>query len=227
MEQTLPTDEAPSKRRPGRPRLEAPSADYLERTEEIIAAAARVFHERGYDAGTLDDVAQALELRRASLYYYVRSKANLLNMLIERGLDIGLAEFDKLTQISDPTERLKALIRLHVRTVAGDPSLFSVFFDNRTRLEPQYESNIRAKERRYFNVLREAVVAAAEDGRVKFDTDDLRYATQAIFGMCTWCYKWFKPGVDDADRLADLCIALVFDGAMVAARTPRKRASGS
>src|SRR5207253_8692552 len=76
MRPAVSDDGVPKRRGPGRPRLLEPSPEYVARREEIVAAAAEVFHEKGYDAGTLDDVADALDLRRASLYYYVRSKAN-------------------------------------------------------------------------------------------------------------------------------------------------------
>jgi AcrR family transcriptional regulator len=203
---TVAAGEAP-KRRPGRPRLLEPSADYVARREDILAAAARVFHEKGYDAGTLDDVADALDLRRASLYYYVRSKSNLLYMLFERALDVALARMDELLEIEDPTERLEALIRHQIRTVAGEPSLFSVFFDDRPRLEERYEEEIRKREHQYLEVYRRAVEAASAAGAI--GGGDPRYASQAIFGMMTWCYKWFRPGRDDIDELAETCVSLI------------------
>lgn len=197
----------PVKRRPGRPRLLEPSAEHVARREEIIATAAQVFHEKGYDAGTLDDVAEALELRRASLYYYVHSKANLLNMVFERGLDRALADMDELLKIDDPAERLAALIAHQVEAVATDPSLFSVFFDQRRRLEERYEEAIRARERKYLEIYRKAIEAAGAAGVL--EVVDVRLTSQAIFGMTTWTYKWFNPKRDDLGQLVDSCIALV------------------
>ncbi|MEW6470750.1 MAG: TetR/AcrR family transcriptional regulator [Actinomycetota bacterium] len=190
-----------------------PSPEYVARREEIVAAAAAVFHEKGYDAGTLDDVADALDLRRASLYYYVRSKANLLFLIFEHALDVALSRLEEHMQIEDPRDRLEALIRHQVRTIAGDPSLFSVFFDHRPRLEERYEMELLPRERRYLEVyestVREAVAAGAI-GNV-----DPRNATHAIMGMTTWSYKWFRPGRDEIDQLADDCVMLVLG--------PRKR----
>jgi AcrR family transcriptional regulator len=191
---------------PGRPRLLEPSPDFVERREQIIAAAAKVFQEKGYDAGTLDDVAQVLDLRRASLYYYVGSKAKLLFMLFERGLEIALGKVDELVHLEDPAQRLEAFIRHQVRTVAGDPSLFSVFFDNRPRLDSEYEEAIRQKEHLYAQHYRDAVDAAVAAGVIS--AADSRYAAQALFGMTTWCYKWFRPK-DDIEAFADVCVSMV------------------
>jgi AcrR family transcriptional regulator len=209
----LPVDGQPHKRGPGRPRLLEPSPEYVARREEIVAAAAQVFHEKGYDAGTLDDVAEALELRRASLYYYVRSKANLLYMIFERSLDLAFADFEEILHIEDPAQRLEALIRWQVMRVASDPSLFSVVFDHRPRLEARYEEAIRIRERKYLDVYRQAVEAAKAAGVI--DVVDVRYATHAIFGMSTWCYKWFQAGRDDAERLADACVSLILEPLLV------------
>lgn len=209
-----PVDPAVPKRRgPGRPRLIEPSPEFVARQEEIVAAAATVFHEKGYDAGTLDDVADALDLRRASLYYYVRSKANLLYLIVTRALDVALARIDEHLTIPDPAERLEALIRHQVRTIAGEPSLFTVFFDQRPRLEDRYEAEIRERERRYLSLYTTAVEAAVAAGAMSATGStsgpDLRYATQAILGMTTWSYKWFRPEHDDIKRLEDVCVAII------------------
>ncbi|HTK64752.1 MAG TPA: helix-turn-helix domain-containing protein [Pseudonocardia sp.] len=50
----------------------------MQRLEDIIETGIEVFHNRGYDSGSLDDVAAALDLRRASLCHYLRNKAQLL-----------------------------------------------------------------------------------------------------------------------------------------------------
>ncbi|MEW6470727.1 MAG: TetR/AcrR family transcriptional regulator [Actinomycetota bacterium] len=203
---TVADDGAPKRRGPGRPRLTEPSPEYVARREEIIVAAAAVFHEKGYDAGTLDDVADALDLRRASLYYYVQSKANLLHMIFERALDVALSKLDEHLRIEDPVERLEALIRHQVITVASEPTLFTVFFDHRPRLEPDYEEQIRARERRYLAAYQSAVKSAVAGAISDIEP---RYATQAILGMATWSYKWFRPGQDEIETLADACVGLI------------------
>lgn len=197
----------PVARRPGRPRLEEPSADYLARRDEIIEVAAQVFHARGYDAGSLDDVAEALGLRKASLYYYVSSKAELLYLVFDRAISLALERLEHLSAGADPRARLAALIEHQVLTVTGEPSLFTVFFDQRPRLDDRYEASIRAKERRYFRVYADAVRAAARAGVIP--VVDERYAAQAILGMASWIFKWYRPGRDDPKAIADTFTRLV------------------
>ena len=85
-------------RRRGRPRQTELSADYIRRRQEIIETAARVFHARGYETGSLDDVAAEMDLRKASLYYYVDSKAQLLYWVFDRAISLALERLDQLSE---------------------------------------------------------------------------------------------------------------------------------
>jgi AcrR family transcriptional regulator len=220
-------DALPPKRKPGRPRLLEPSQEYITRRADIIAAAAQVFREKGYDAGTLDDVADVLDLRRASLYYYVKSKANLLFMIFEHALDVYYSDLQEILHIEDPTDRLEGLIRWHVIHAANDPAIFSVIFDYRHRLEPQYQELIRSREVEYLGALHQAVEAACEAGSIR--VEDSEYAARLIFGMANWTYKWFQVDRDDPEKLADACVSLILKPKRTRRRTsagsPRRRAT--
>jgi AcrR family transcriptional regulator len=195
------------RRRPGRPRLTEPSPEYLRRLEEIIDTATTVFHERGFDAGSLDDVAAALGLRKASLYHYVRNKAHLLYLIFDRAITLSLERLDQLAEISDPQLRVAVLIGHQVRMMAGEPSLFAVFFDQRPRLDGSFDVEIRKKERTYVRRIAEIVDAAVSEGDLP--DVDARYAAHALLGMTSWVYKWFDPGRDDVDDVARTMVALV------------------
>jgi AcrR family transcriptional regulator len=205
MPQDPAAPEAP--RRRGRPRLTEPTPQYLARREEIIAAAARAFRVRGYDAASLDDVADELGLRKASLYHYVDSKAHLLYLIFDRAISSGLERLARISTIADPRNRLAALIVHQVQLIANEPSLFAVFFDHRPRLSPEYEADIHDKERRYLRRFAEAVTSAAEKGLIA--SVDSRYGAQAILGMTSWIYKWFNPEKDDWHQLARDYVRLV------------------
>lgn len=197
---------APRPRR-GRPRHEVPSPEYLARREEIVATAAIVFQARGYDAGSLDDVAAVLDMRKASLYYYVRSKGELLYLVFDRAITTAIEQLHQLASLSEPGERLAALIRHQVVVVASDPSLFAVFFDQRPGLDDEYVEEMRRKERQYIREYVQAVEDAVAVGALV--DDEPRYLAQAILGMTSWVYKWFDPARDDPERFAETCVRLI------------------
>lgn len=201
------TTAAATPRKRGRPRNLEPSEDYRRQLENIVTVAAEVFREKGYDAGSLDDVAAALGLRKASLYYYVKRKSDLLRLVFDRAITSALREVDTLAHITEPRDRLMALIRHQALLVVGDPSLFAVFFDQRSGLEAQDLAEIKQKERHY---VRHFVVAveAAMDAKV-IPKGDPRVVANALMGMTSWAYKWFDPKRDSAETFAAACVALI------------------
>jgi len=197
----------PPRRRRGRPRLTEPTAAYVRRQAEIIEVAARIFHAHGYEAGSLDDVAAALDLRKANLYYYVDSKAQLLYLIFDRAISLALQRLDDLSKTPDARERLAAFIAHQVSLVADERSLFTVIFESRPRLGAEYEEQIRQKERVYLRRYVEAVSKAIEAGAIP--EVNPRYGAQAILGMSSWVYKWFDPEEDDWAQLASDFVELV------------------
>jgi AcrR family transcriptional regulator len=191
----------------GRPRHVEPSQEYRKRLEDIVGVAAVVFQANGYEAGSLDDVAAALGLRKASLYYYVKKKSDLLRLIFDRALTTALNEVEALSHITDPKERLSALIRHQALLILRDPSLFAVFFDQRAGLEQSDLAEIGRKERRY---LRQFVLAveAAIDAKVIPDGDP-RMIANSLIGMTSWSYKWFDPRRDSPEDFAQMCTRLV------------------
>jgi AcrR family transcriptional regulator len=192
--------------------LTEPSPEYLRRLDEIIETGIKVFHDRGYDSGSLDDVASALDLRRASLYHYLRNKAQLLYFIFDRALSTALQRLDDLTGIADPRQQLAVLIAHQVRMVGNDPSLFAVFFDQRPRLDDAFQEQIERKEREYVRRITAIVARAAEASEL--GDIDTRHATHALIGMTSWLYKWFDPARDDADEIARTMIMLILGNAV-------------
>ncbi|MEL7157753.1 MAG: TetR/AcrR family transcriptional regulator [Actinomycetota bacterium] len=199
---------APVKRGRGRPRSDGPTEAFLARRAEIVDRAIDVFRERGFESASLEDVAVSLAMSRASLYHYVPSKAHLLYLVFDRAISIALDRMEALSAIVDPGERLAALIDQQVRTIADNQSMFDVFFGDRPALDPQFEAEIVAKERRLLRYLIEAVAAAQEAELIA--PGDPRATAQAVLGMTSWLHKWYDPDRDDAAEYAEVCKRLVF-----------------
>ena len=199
-------DALPTRTR-GRPKLAEPSPEYRQRMDEIVVTAAEVFRRDGYRTGSLDDVAQAMGLRKSSLYYYVRSKAELLYLIFDRAISSALQRLEELEELSDPAQRLASLIGHQIKLMADEPEMFAVFFDSRPRLDETYERRIRAKERRYLRIYAEAVRAGSAAGVLP--EIDPRYGAQALLGMAIWVYRWFDPERDDTSVLVDSYVRLI------------------
>ncbi len=202
-----PDQAAKPRRGPGRPRHEEPSGAFLARRDQIVEAAAFLFGRIGYHAGSLEDLARELDLGKASLYHYVSSKGELLNLVFDRAISGALTELDRIAVITDPTERLAELVRHQVHMIMAEPSFFSVFFDQRHLLEERFAADIDAKQRQYLHTFVEAVEAAMTAGAIP--DGDPRDAAQLILGMTSWPYKWFREGRDDPAVVARTAVRLL------------------
>jgi AcrR family transcriptional regulator len=198
-----------AKKRRGRPRNAEKSPEFEEKLAAIVEAAANVFREKGYASGSLDDVAAALDIRKATLYYYIDSKAKLLEMIFERGLSTARRKIDSLAEITDPKERLQALIRHQIEIVSSDRGHFAVFFDHLSVSDKSEAKSprLRALEKEYMESFLRIVESAVKAGVIA-DVPS-KYAVQAIIGMTCWTYKWFEPTRHNAEAMYDTCVRLL------------------
>ena len=208
MALSTPEQAGPTKRPRGRPRQTERSPEYKARLDQIVQAAADVFHQVGYDAGSLEDVAASLDLRKASLYHYVGSKAKLLYLVFDRALNLALRRLSEISsQYNDPAERLAVLVAHQVSVLAQERSMFSVFFGARPRLDEQFERQIRTLERQYLRHYVDAVQAAMDAGVIP--RGNAYYTAQGILGMSNWIYTWFDSETDDWAEVSDHFIRLI------------------
>jgi len=165
-------------------------------TSELLDKATELFAAKGYEATSLQDIADAVGVSRPALYHYVSNKDDLLAMLVEqvsRSLAEVLAELAARADLT-PTEKLRNLTSLLVRQRADHPDQFRILDRSETVLpEPAKTAHVEAKRR----VLHEMVsiidtgIAAGD-----FRTVDSRTAALSLLGMCNWVAWWFRPDAD-------------------------------
>ena len=203
-------------------------ADYAAKRAEIIAAAAEVFREKGYQAATLNDVAERLGTDRASLYYYVADKQELFHESIKGVLEQNLSQAEEI-YASDlpPLEKLSALVATLLESYeANYPHMFVYIQEDMAQIAKEESSwatemvnQTRRMERIFFAVVEDAV--AAGDFR---DDVSPRVATYALFGMMNWTHRWFEPGKKlSAADLAAAFASIFGDGMKKPKTRARKR----
>lgn len=176
-------------------------AAYRERRAEIVKAAAEVFKTNGYRGTKLSDVAEAMSLDRASLYYYIGSKEELFHEVVGGAVDANATTAEQILG-GDGTapEKLRTLITgLMVSYADTYPFLYVYIQENLSNVSRDRSAWARDMQRhnkRYEN----AVVAIVQSG---IDDGTLRAGTQAwviaygIIGMVAWSNRWFNPNESD------------------------------
>lgn len=183
----------PPKRRRGRPSHAVPSELYETRREEILQAARAVFMGCGYDAASLDDIAQAAGISKPSLYYYFPSKAHVFYELARQRLDEHVLLLAAIAAEPDPKKRLIGLMRHQVQQIAADLGFYRYFFEHLPALQDRdIRQNFNNELQKYTAYFYDSVNEAIKAGILPPMNE--RIATQAIFGATFWIYKWFDAG---------------------------------
>jgi AcrR family transcriptional regulator len=163
----------------------------------------------------MDDVAAAVGLNKATIYYYFSSKSDLLYDLYDEGVELGLDGIRGITEGTPADEALMSLIRYHVNSIATHPNLVAIQFQE-TGWLPKWLSRkqlaaIRQKEDDYSHFLSMLIERGIKEGTMKSKSP--RIATLAIVGMMAWTHQWFRSrGPLTPDEVADKMIDVVLNG---------------
>jgi AcrR family transcriptional regulator len=170
---------------------------YRERRAEIIAAAAEIFKKHGYRGTKLNDIAEALQLDRASLYYYVGGKEELFHDVVG-----GTVERNALTAeaiVEGPgtaPEKLRTLVAgLMVSYAETYPFLYVYIQENLSNISPDrsdWAREMRHLNKRYENAVVAIVQAGIAEGSFAVNTQPWVVA-YGIIGMVAWSNRWFDP----------------------------------
>jgi AcrR family transcriptional regulator len=178
---------------------------------ELYEHATRLFAERGFAGTSLQDIADALGITRPALYYYVKSKDELLAKLVT---EVTSGPLDDLTTLVarglDPVATLRGIVEVLVRRRTTQPERFRLLIRSEAELPEEltaaYDEGRRAVLKTVAGVIDNGVRAGV------FRPVDARVAAFGVLGMCNWVAWWFRPdgrytaeGV--TEQLADMAVA--------------------
>jgi TetR/AcrR family transcriptional regulator, cholesterol catabolism regulator len=174
-----------------------------ERWAELIQVATQVFYEKGYDAASLQDIADRLGMLKGSLYYYIQSKEDLLFDVISAVHKEGLAVVRARAEApGDPLQRLRHVIVGHVEHTCRNLVQTAVFLHELSALPPERRREVLGTEHAYQGVFRDLIELAQKEGLARADLDP-RLAALSVLGSTNWVYRWFRPGGDfSAEQIA-------------------------
>jgi len=174
---------------------------YDEKLTRILDRACDIFAQKGFHNTSVRDVASATGVSPAGLYYYFKSKEELLHLILDSCL-VSLMEGvgDRAMGIQDPSIRLKAIVRVHLAHYEAHRTQMKVLIHEWETLSGSFGEDIRRLMREYARL----VVRTFKEISPESDSRDLRAAAFGLFGMLTWVDKWHRPERDlPMDLLAD------------------------
>ena len=190
------------------------SAPAGERLAEIYRAAAQIILRKGYDATSVNDIANALGMTKAGLYHYINGKKELLFDI----MNFGLWELDEevaapARAVADPAERLRFLVDAHARLVTRGGGAITILVDEVTALTPAQQRKITQSKRKYFDFLRGTLNELKAAG--KMQDVDTTAAAFSLLGMINWLSRWFQQGgALSEEQAADEIVKIALHGLM-------------
>jgi TetR/AcrR family transcriptional regulator, cholesterol catabolism regulator len=180
------------------------------RRDDLTRAAARLFAERGFHGTSMGDLAEALGVQKGSLYSLTTSKQQLLFETMREGARSFHAALDAVPEDAPAVERVRLALRGHLRVVAEQLDVATVFTREWRYLEDAFRDEIVAERRRYEERFRALFREGVEAGEFRPDFD-IGTTALLVLSAANWAYTWLTPGFD-TDALADRFTAILVDG---------------
>lgn len=165
-----------------------------ERWRQVLEGAARVFQRLGYSQTTLEDVANEVGINRATLYYYVGTKEELLVSLLHRPIQAIREQLEEIVASDmSASDKLTAALRAYVQAMEERPELFIFVDENIHKVMNGPEANdIQQNADRWGRLLAGVIADGQRTGEFRSDVKP-QLATLAISGMVNWTYRWYNP----------------------------------
>ncbi|MCI0390353.1 MAG: TetR/AcrR family transcriptional regulator [Acidobacteria bacterium] len=165
--------------------------------DEIYRIAAQLICEKGYDATSMSDIAEAVGITKAGIYHHIPGKKDLLFRIMSFGMD----ELDEeviipARALADAEQRLRMIITNHVRLIANRSTPvgnnpITIVVDEVAGLTPAHRRKIDLRKRSYVDLVRDTLKQLKEEG--KLSEVDVTVAAFSLLGMILWLSRWYNP----------------------------------
>ena len=200
-------------------------AGYDGQREMILSNAAQLFAQRGYAGTSMNEVAAACGVSKATLYHYVRDKHDLAVRIAEEHVQrLEAVVQEVMREHSTPEARLAALIRSFVAEYAVAQNAQRVLTEDVRFLREEDQARIIGVERRVVAAFARTIAEVrGEDATSKLG----KPMAMLLFGMINWMFTWMKPGRElDHDAIGVIVADLFFGGVRAVELPPALAAKG-
>jgi AcrR family transcriptional regulator len=182
------------------------------RAAEIYRAAAQIILEKGYDATSVSDIAEAMGITKAGLYHYIHGKTQLLFDIMQYGLDELVREVaEPAKKIEDAESRLRFMIAMHARIVTRGEGAVTILVDEARALTPAQNRKIIRRKRAYLDFLRATLEQMMAEGKLR--DVNLTVAAFSLLGMINWLSRWYQAdGPLDERQIAEAVVDIAMNG---------------
>lgn len=208
---TFPEAIAKSPAKPTNARKKSPGVRHEDKRVAILRTSAQLFATHGFEATSLDMIADQLGMHKATLYHYINSKDEVLYQCLVKSFENLDEAIEKAHDRSIPVlDRLRQFAITLSHAQNNDFGRCLVLVGSRP-LERMASSGIRAFQRRLDTTVRELITEGIASGEVKPCNPGLLSAM--LFGTLNWVPQWYRQeGKLSLDEVVDSFMTLLING---------------
>jgi len=157
--------------------------------ETILLAAAKLFRDRGYQATSMRDLAEAVQLKASSLYNHIGSKEEILKEICMQ----NAAKFSQgMDAIKDqdltPIQKIEELLKLHIEIASNDYTAITSFNDEWRHLGEPTLSDFKAKRKSYESQFLKIIEEGIDNREIK--KMDAQICLNTLLSSTRWVYDY-------------------------------------
>jgi len=182
------------------------------RLEEVLQSAANIFFVKGFHATSIEDVARDVGMLKGSLYYYIKSKDDLLFRLLLAGIEDSDAFIAQhIDPVGDPVEQLERAIRAQIDYIIQHRVPFGLFLHEFDSLSGKRQHKLISVMSRYNARFVELVRRGQEQGKLM--PGEPWIVVNGILGMCNWLYRWYDTDqVSNPEQVKQIFVRMLMRG---------------
>jgi TetR/AcrR family transcriptional regulator, cholesterol catabolism regulator len=163
-----------------------------DRADHIYRVAAEIMCRKGYEATSMNDIAEGVGLTKAGIYHYIRGKEDLLFQIMKFAMD--MVEADVIVparQVPDAEHRLRTILERHARRILDVGGAVTLILEEMPGLTPAHRRVIKSRKRAYFELVRDTLAQLSAERKLR----DVNPAVAAfsLLGMIMWTSRWYRP----------------------------------
>lgn len=179
--------------------------------EAILDEAKKLFSEKGYRGTTLGDLTKKFGVSKPAIYYYFKSKNEILSELHTKAYSQLAGGKEKLLSSDTAEVKLLKILKHHATVIANNAEITKIFFQENNEIPRKLRDSIRKRRRDYTDWVTGLYREGIREG--SFKEMDPGIAVNLLIGACNWICEWYsEKGKFDADYIVDCMMDILYSG---------------
>lgn len=190
----------------------SPKAEKLSQ-KAIVTKASELFARNGFGSTTLDDIAAAMGVTKGALYYHIKNKDEILQLVYLTVLSASEEPLQHIVEAEiSPIKKLRLAIE-HQTSIAADRSpALQVFYREQANLNGPFAADILQRMHTYEHYFEQIIQEGVATGFFRADLDT-KVVMYSLLAMCNSLSQWYRPaGKYSPNQIAEYFVKLLEHG---------------